>query len=288
MRGVGKTLDELAKEIPHLLVVAALLIILLFVVTKFKWVHCSQVPQWCNVYCELNGKSQVAVISGNPGDPGIGDAAGFRLQALNDRQFTYIAPFQASQITAGLLEDYELVVLTHWKQVTLKQAIALRDYLNKGGSILWEGDAASEYVTTPEDESYALAENVSKPGFYEEYKKLLNKTQGFGLLGDVLGVKYVKTHSRTGGLKYQSVKDNHLMVSGVHNFQLQPIVFAEVTENPAALTKIAELNETSTGKLYPALLERKYVGRIVYTAVPLEFIGSKTLTTNVLDYLVSC
>ena len=36
------------------------------------------------------------------------------------------------------------------------------------------------------------------------------------------------------------------------------------------------------------LLERKFAGRIVYAAIPLEYIDSKTLLLNMFDYLVTC
>lgn len=282
----GKATKDLLGEIPHLIVVILLVLVLLFVVTKFKWVHCSQIPQWCDVYCSINGKSQVAIIHGPASDAGLGDASALHNQILTQRKFTYSAMFEASQLSQGLLDDYELVILTHVKNISLRQAITLRDYLDRGGSILWEGDAGSSYVLTQEDESYALAENLSNPGYYEYYEEILNSSAGFGLLGDALGIKYLGNVPKTGGARFYAVKLNHLILSGVKNFELPPAPFAKVTENPAVLTKVAEIE--LNGVKYPALLERKYIGRIIYVAIPLEYVNSRTLTSNALDYLVSC
>lgn len=283
----GRASRELLAEIPNLIVLILLILVLLFVVTKFKWVHCSQIPQWCPIYCSIVGKSQVAVIHGASNDDGIGNAKLLRDDLLAYRQFTYAADFQSNQISQGLLDDYELVVLTNMKNISLRQAVALRDYIKRGGSVIIEGDSATRYVFTQEDESFALAENLSRPFFYEDFKAALNTSQGFGLLGDALGVKYLKTLPAAGGMRFYAVKISHLALSGVKNFDLPVVPLAQVTENPTILTKVAEI-QTADGKTYPAMLERKTAGRMMFIAVPLELIDSRTLLSNVFDYLVAC
>ncbi len=280
---------EFLRELPHVIVLALLIIALLFVATKFKWVHCSQVPQWCDVYCTIAGHSQVAVISGGQDDPGIGDGLLLRKRITGERLFTNVVPFRASEVSSGLLDDYELVVLTKYKRITLRQAIALRDYLERGGSILWQGDAASEYVFPEEDKEFAKLENYTKPGFYEYYGDLVNnKTKGFGLLGDFLSAKYNRTvAASTEVIRIRALKESHLVVQGVKNFNLTRAPYAVVTEDPRFVTKAAVL-KTPDNKEYPMFIERKFVGRLFYTAVPLEYIDSKTLLTNVMDYLVTC
>src|SRR3990167_3629643 len=114
------------KEIPNIIVLILLIVALLFVVTKYKWVHCSQIPQWCEVYCRITGNSQVAVIYGAPDDPGIGDPILLRRRITTERLFTNVVPFRASELSAGLLNDYEIVAITKYKRVSLREAIVLR------------------------------------------------------------------------------------------------------------------------------------------------------------------
>ncbi len=298
---MANEMRDLLRELPHVIVLAMLIIALLFVATKYKFVHCTQIipidkpearaisSQWCNVYCSISGHSKVAIITGNSQDPGIGNADLLRRRISSQRLYTYIAPLDSSEISAGLLKDYELVVLTQFKTISLRQSIALRDYLQQGGSILWEGDAASRYEFTDDDKEFALAMNKTKPGFYEQYDDLVkNKSAGFGLLGDFLGAQYNRTVAPTSEIvRIRALTESHLTVQGVKNFNLTRAPYAIVQEDPRLVNKISVIR-TPGGKEYPMFLERKFVGRLFYTAVPIEYIDSPTLLTNVMDYLVTC
>ena len=285
---------DVFKELPHVIVLLLLLFVLLFVVTKFKYVHCSQIPQWCSVYCTVNGNSRVAIITGEDDDMGLGDGDQLERLLNQNRITTLVTRLHMSELSTGLLQDYELVVITNAKNVSLGQGLALNEYLGKGGSILWEGDALSYYNFSDADRFLLEAENRSKPGVYEAYERLLNRTSGygFGFLGQEAGIRFVNVlQSDNSSIsskepRFRSVKD-HLMTSGIKNFELiAPVPFAHVAEDTKYVTKIAVLNVTK--KEFPWLLERKLGGRIVYTAVPIEYIDSKTLLLNVFDYLVTC
>ena len=300
LHGVSKQMNgdrrgDIFSELPHILVLVLLLFVLLLVVTKFKYVHCSQIPQWCSVYCTVTGSSRVAIITGDTGDTGQGDGNQLERLLNQNRLQTLVTRLRMGELSAGLLEDYELVVLTNAKNVSLGQALALLEYINKGGSVLWEGDALTSYNFTEADQFLLAAENRSKPGTYEAYVRLFNNTKGygFGFVGQNLGLGFVQilqtdnaSITSTGAGRFRSVKD-HLMTSGIKNFEfIVPLPFAQVVEDPKLFTKIAVMN--GTRKEYPLLLERKTAGRIVYTAIPLEYIDSKTLLLNVFDYLVTC
>jgi hypothetical protein len=277
------------KEIPNIIVLILLIAALLFVATKFKWVHCSQIPQWCDVYCRITGNSQVAVIYGAPDDPGTGDALLLRRRITAERLFTNVVPFRSSELSGGILDDYEMVALTQFKRITLREAIVLRDFLNKGGSLLWEGDAASEYRFSGEDDTYARQMNLTSPGFYEAFKDaVVNKSKGFGILGDILGAQYNKTvPANPQIIRIKALSESHMVVQGVKNFNLSRAPYAIVTADPRYSTQVAVFR-TPDDKSHPMFLDRKYVGRLFYTAVPLEYIDSRTLLTNVMDYMVTC
>jgi len=281
---------DLFSELPHIIVLLLLLLVLLFVATKFKYVHCSQLPQWCNVYCNIAGHSRVAIITGEGDDAGMGNGDTLE-RILNQNSIgTLVTRLKTNEISSGNLEDYELVVFTQSKNISLRSALAIRDYLNKGGSLLWEGDALSQTTFTEDDQAYLLAENRSSPGEYEAYVKLLNYSQGFGVLGQMVGIRYVaslNTVNFTGVTpRILSVKDN-LITGGIKNFELEtPVPFAQVVEDPKAVTKVMIMNVTK--KEYAFILEKKLVGRVVYTAIPVEYLDSKTLLLNLFEYMVTC
>lgn len=281
--------DELLRELPHLIVLALLLIALLFVATKFKWVQCYSIPQWCDVYCRINGHSQIAIITGGPDDPGLGDAKELSDVLLRDR-LTYATQFTSDQLSSGLLNQYELVILTKFKRITLEQATTIRDYVNRGGSILWIGDAASEYVNDSSATALALQLNSTHPGYYESYLRQLNatKAQGFGLLGEFLGAQRIGKTNPPTYVRFKTLVGTHPIVAGLNSFSFNfTTPYVTVAEDPRVSTKVAVLvlpnkNETA------AILDRRYVGRIVYVSFPPERANSKTLILNLMDYLVQC
>lgn len=283
---------DLFSELPHVIVLVLLLLVLLFVLTKFKWIHCSQIPQWCNVYCTATGNSRVAIVTGENGT-GIGDADQLERLLNQNRIHTLVTRLTTNDLSTGLLEDYELVVLTEAKNVTLRQALVISEYLNRGGSLFWEGDSlGSNYSLSEDDVRLMLAENQSKPGIFEAYLRLLNRSSGygFGFLGEIIGIRYVDTKQTdrefNASVRFRSLKD-HLVTSGIKNFELlYPLPFAHVVEDSRTVTKIAVLSVP--GKELPMLLERKFGGRVIFSAIPIEYIDSKTLLLNIFDYMVTC
>ncbi|MBI3588403.1 hypothetical protein HY095_04365 [Candidatus Micrarchaeota archaeon] len=290
-------------ELPHIVIVAALLVVLVFVATEFQWVHCSAIPQWCSVYCSVKGHSRVAVVY-DPDGGGLGNALLLRSRIEHDRPYTSVVPIRSDEISAGVLRNYALVILTQHRKIGISEALSIRDYLKGaqytggqqvrdlrdlvggGASLLWEGDAASEYVITDSDDSRLRIENATSPGSYESYATYVkNHSRGFGLLGEILGARLNAT--KAGSVQFKAISDTSPIVSGVKNFNLTTTQYAVVNEDPRLVNKIAVIKAPG-GKEVPMLLERKFVGRIVYTAIPLELIDSKTLLGNVMDYLVSC
>jgi hypothetical protein len=278
------------ETIPHLIVLALLVLVLLVVVTKFKRAHCTAIPGWCDVYCSLFGNSKVAVITGAGA---IGNTSLLLPLVQRAHPITLVEPFPAEQMSLGLLEPYELVVVEGVKNFSLKQRVALLDYLDRGGSLLLVGDAVTEFYVSPEDLDLARLLNATNPGYYE---RVLNESRrappGFGELGEsYVGADYVRTEpAQPATLKV--VARGHPLVKGLReefplgNASGGRVPFAVVTEQPRAVTKVAVLR--AGGREYPALLEAKYVGRIVYFAFPPELAGSPTLLANVFDYLVTC
>jgi len=137
--------SDLARELPHVIVLVVLVLVLLVVVTKFNWVHCSQIPgNWCEVYCNvvMRTHSRVALVYG---DDGIGDPTALENMIRRVRPYTYLEPVRLSDASYGMLKGYDLVILEHARSVSYKESRALREYLNKGGMMVWVGDSASRH-----------------------------------------------------------------------------------------------------------------------------------------------
>ncbi len=285
---------------PHVIALVVLLLVLLVVLTKFKWVHASQVPgNWHDIYCGdilpgvslSGGHSRVALVYD---DLAMGDWRVLQQRIANERLFTLVEPIPEFDISSGLLSQYELVIL-HNKRITLKEAQAVEDYLASGGTVLMIGDAASQYYLSPDELAEADVIEQAKPG-WKAFK--INETaaqKGFGVLANQLGAQYLGGVNES-SFEVKTVLRQHLVMAsfpdGLKGFP--PLPFAKVAADPAYTTKLASIVQGKDE--YPGVLETKlglpFFGRtyMMYVAFPIENAGpgSKTLLQNIMDYLVVC
>jgi hypothetical protein len=291
--------SDLKRAIPNIVILAVLVVILLVILTKFKWVSCSQVPGWCPIYCQMFGKSRVAIVYG---EDGIGDPATLEKLIMRLRPGTVVERMPVDAISSGLLKNYELIVLEKAKTMTFRQAGALQLYLDSGGNLLWIGDSASNWTLSSEDIADALAKNASRPGYYEALMKQVNETSGFGPLSNYIMARYDRTQSAEAA-QFKAIDYSHPIVRGYgaagYAFETPAMPYAVVSEKPG-VTKIASLK--AGGKEYPAILETRYVGKIIYFAFPLDqmlveaarasgdagTLPGSQLLINLFDYLVEC
>ena len=303
--------EQLEKLIPNLIILVILLLALLTVLTKFGWVHCTQVPvfNWCDVYCPYveGGKSRVAVLYGTDG---MGDPQALRALLGRQRGFTLVEPLEGTELSAGILKKYDLVVVEHFKTASTRQVDAIIGYLDAGGTVVWIGDAfSSQYVdefdllkagqlndsfysnfvsanVTPGSKEWNDAWNAAKKQTW--YKYLYNKTslRGFDVLEDYLRARYNGT-IKSAKTELKIVDPAHPLVKGLFKqFPISSEEFVRVYPDASGINLVAQV--VAPGGVYPGILETRYAGKIIYVAFPLEEVDSPTLLVNLLDYLASC
>ncbi|MEW5955603.1 MAG: hypothetical protein AB1626_03650 [Candidatus Micrarchaeota archaeon] len=286
---------ESAQEtLIKIIVFVALVLVLLVVLTKFKFIHPRDIPGWKGLYCGVieQRQSRIMILHG---DEGLGDPEKLANQLSRFRISAPPEQLHASRLSSGMLKNYELVIVDRMKRITFTQAEALKSYMDGGGSIVWIGDAGSDYYLSEEDRQAALLENETNPGAYERLLNKSERTTGFGDIGrDYLGVTYLRTENATSGVVLKVVDRSNVLVQAVvQELEVGSMSFAVVNENKggaAFISKSAVLDYG--GHEYPAVIDSKYVGRIVYIAFPPEQITESAyptgLLTNMVDYLVSC
>ncbi|MFA4946230.1 MAG: hypothetical protein WC607_01670 [Candidatus Micrarchaeia archaeon] len=292
--------NPLLGELPHILAFILLLVVLLVVLTRFGWVHCSQVPgNWCEIYCDqiLRSHSRVILLSG---DEGLGDPRALENEIRRVRPYTYLEPFDAEYLTAGMLENADLVILERMRTVSFTQALAIRDYVQKGGAMIWIGDAATDYYVDDyelakaramDDEAVYAAEaggyNISDANYYEHALLNASGQRGFYFLSGVLASDFTAVNSTDGGAGLKIVNRNHLIAKGLSpEFGILASEYAVVAPTAQSANIIAMV--TADGKDYPGIIETRYGGKVIFVAFPLEQANSTTLLMNILDYLVAC
>ncbi|MBI5224874.1 hypothetical protein HY989_03310 [Candidatus Micrarchaeota archaeon] len=282
--------DDLKRELPHIIVLAILVFILLFVVTKFKWVSCTDVPgDWCSVYCSVAGNSRVGIIEG---EGGIGNSNEFAKQITKNRIFTYAESLPINGISAGVLKKYELVIMEGAKRIRPVQVNALKDYVSTGGSLLWVGDAGTEHYLSEGDIGDALYRNESNPGYYEDVVKKVNRTKGFGdSISQILQIDYLRTEEGN-NLTLTIISKDHAVSKGLNReFTINAKQLAVVNSRSGDSSVLAYAYGTKSctkEKPCPAIIVNRYTAPVAYVAFPIEEGGSKSLITNLMDYLVTC
>jgi len=297
--------QTLRTDVPRILVLVGLLLILLVLLTKFRWIHCSQVlkigpinmpTNWCEVYCTyLNGPaSRMAIVYG---DEGIGDPDKLSNRIQLERQnqakpYTVPIMLRIEDFAYESIKGYDVVFFERSRRITPAQSAAVKKYIASGGTIVWIGDVGVEYYYQQIDIDQALALNSSEPFYYESFMQDLNTTNamgGFGPLAAFLGVKYIETVNETSNVSMVRVDTDNLMIADLVDEVTfdSSIPFAKVTFNPSGASQVTKLTIGSAS--VPGIVEvRNPRVSAVYIAFPLEESPSKGLINNLLDYLVLC
>jgi len=296
-------MQDLKSEVPHILVLVGLLLILLVILTRYKWIHCSEVVKfgpvniptnWCQFYCEnLHGPgSNIAIVYG---DDGIGDPNLLynKIQAV--RPYAVPVMIKISDFAYSGLKNFDLVIVKKARRLTPTQANAIASYMTTGGTLVWVGDSGTEFYISDEERQEALRLNGTRPGYYENYVKVLNWTNsvGFGpVLSSYLGVKFQDVQNGSGRMSVQRIDKYNLLTSGLADeitFE-RPGKFARVTFDQSRAFMAAKLVSSDGNESYPAIVETRNVRKLVsvYFAFPPEKSPSNALFANLFDYVVLC
>lgn len=295
------------KQLLNIVILIVLIVVLLVVLTKFRFIHPRDIPGWQGFYCTAieQKHSKIAIIYG---DDGMGDPEKLENLIAHARLTTTPERVPVSYLSSGMLKSYDVIFLDRMQSITFAQSAALQSYMDGGGNVVWIGDAASKYTLTAEDLADALARNATQPGYYEKLLKKANSSLGFGELSLYLGVSYIRSDQGDTGLTLRIIDSSNLIGSGVGQApdeskpgaakelplgQMRPdLPFAVVNEKAigqlSGSTKVAVLQQGSLQ--YPAIIDIKYVGRLVYISFPPELIADQVtgLLGNIIDYLITC
>lgn len=271
-----------------------LLLVLLVIVTKFKIVHPSVIPGWQGTYCTYIEQKH-SVVGFVYGADGAGDPEKLIETLSKNRPELRTEPVRISDVTPGLLSRYEVIVLEKTRTVPFKALSALEGYLDSGGTLIWTSDALSNQVLDDRDLEEARQLNTSRPNWLNQtgkdyYAWFVEKSQaqkGFGEFGDKFLGGFLKTQRATNSTtEFNPVIREHLLVTGLQRVPIPSSTVLGVVNQNDDVNMVATV-ETGT-ESFPAILEKKYVGRILYFAFPLEGLNSQAFLDNVFDYLVTC
>ncbi len=283
-----------ARDVAHIAVLVVLLLVLLVVVTKFKVIHPSLVPGWQGVYCTYVEQKH-SVVGFVVGSDGTGNPEGLVLDLSNKRPSLRAEVVRMTDATPALLSRYEVIIIERSKTAPLRFVSVLEGYLDRGGSLVWTGDALSRQILDDRDLEEARQLNSSRPqwfnqtgkDYYSWFVETYQNQQGFGEFGNKFLGGFLRAERASTNTVFNPVIRGHLLLTGFNQRLALPqgTVFGVVNQNDD-VDMLASLEHGEES--FPAILEKKYVGRIIYLAFPLESLGSESFLDNLFDYLVTC
>ena len=169
----------LSKSLPQLLGLIVLVFALLFVLVNFGYLRPCTVPGFEKAYYGIKGYPRIAIVSGSDG---MGNPEALRNEII-DRTHQFPVELSVSDLlTGGILNNYDLVIVDHAKTMDSRALASFRDYVQRGGKLVWIGDAGTKLADTD-----YLCKKVSftyLPSYYEEVPVLngngVSKTNSSG------------------------------------------------------------------------------------------------------------
>ncbi len=156
---------EIPKAVPHILILCVLVFALLFLLVNFGYLRCCDMPGFCSVYYAIKGTPKVALVSGTDG---TGDPEALHsLLASEARIFAIKIPAEYITDTA-VLDPYQVILVEHAKTMSTQTLRAFQQYVQKGGRLVWIGDAGTglgpnDYVCEKVKISYVLGAYAQDP-----------------------------------------------------------------------------------------------------------------------------
>ncbi len=139
------------------IILIVMIFVLLFLLTFTGVVGCSEIPiageTWCDVYWTIKtyttGGPRVLIVYG---DEGLGNPIGFGNGSLEEflaepNILSVHADIQhIDNVSYGVLETYDIVIVDRAKEIETKQLRAFIDYATNptGGVLVWTGDAGTQ------------------------------------------------------------------------------------------------------------------------------------------------
>lgn len=157
--------NSVVKNVPHILILIALIVALLFLLANFGYIRACEIPGFSSVYYAIKGTPKYAFITGSDGSGNPELLAS--ILASEARVFPMMIPGEYVTDTA-VLDPYQVVIVEHTRTMSTQTLSTLQQYVQKGGRLVWIGDAGTklgenDYVCEKVRISYVLGANYTNP-----------------------------------------------------------------------------------------------------------------------------
>ncbi len=132
-------MNDWKQNLPHILALIVLLFALLLVLTKVGLLGCGTLgASYCNIYYSIFGKPKVMLVYGSSG---MGDPTELS-RYLEDVKRLNVREVSMDQISAGMLDKYDIVIVEKARDIPTEKLRYFYDYVMSGtGRLVWVGDS---------------------------------------------------------------------------------------------------------------------------------------------------
>lgn len=141
--------QPLIKNMPHIIGLVVLIFILLFLLVNFGYIGPCDVPGFKDVYYGIKGYPTIGMVSDDWDMEMLDSVAGMGNPDLLRTTITRRTHMFPTKIwlenlkTGGILDKYQIVIVERAKNIDTATLSAFRDYVQKGGRLVWIGDAGT-------------------------------------------------------------------------------------------------------------------------------------------------
>ncbi|NPA76990.1 MAG: hypothetical protein GXN93_04545 [Candidatus Diapherotrites archaeon] len=192
----------------HAIAISALVLVALFLATRYGLISCDQVPYWCSGYHmileKIYGRTYPNILI-LYGKSGMGDPHALANFITNNCNL-YAQTMPISMVGPGNLSSYDVLIVEHARTLTPEEMAAIWDFAARGGKVLIAGDVGvdaeknSQYLRVPDNTTWSEMDHVdanseTNSGGHLVIMNRWDRVDAFGnpiLFGtQFLGLKYV-------------------------------------------------------------------------------------------------
>ncbi len=258
------------------------LVAILYLATKYGYIHCSALPHWCSIYSSINtalyGRvyPSVAVLYG---DEGLGDPD-YIVKYFREKCRMNVRGLDIDRVSLGNLQGYDVVVVERARYLTAAQLEMLWDFVAGGGKLVIIGDVG---VEGPEEEYLTWKDlgEESREGIVNPWDRKRRDGVVVDFGASVLGLRYLGNGGSEGGFSGTVYFEDDILTRGFpRSMDLETAFAATEVLNSSVfgpVTVAAVIGDTKqVGDVkppYPAIVRIGY--RVFFIAYPPEEAGGR-------------
>lgn len=276
------------KDVFHVVVAIALILIVLGLITWSGFIQCRDIPGWCPVYYAIKGNPKTLIVFGETG-LGNPDLLADALRDPNGAHATSISRQELAYVSGGNLKQFDLVIVTRAKKMSTSDLQAFMDYVDAGGRLVWTGDAGTELTKQDQflymddidtNESHEIISPWARKDTEKNEAVRFDQYLSLDYLGNWCQLNDCEITQQVGKMVPETGSDHKLIYGLATNLQLIGD-FALVKDKGIGSTRVLsvdtqrnvlDLENNEIGKVFPLIVTSGVGEKIVYYAIPPEIL----------------